>query len=179
MLAYLFILAAVAVHLRFVAMPFSFTPVAAALLYFGARMPRKQMWIPVALLVASDIYLTRVTYAYPLTADHFVTWGWYVAMLFLGGVMIKGFSALRIGAASLTASVSFFLISNFAVWMVWRDMYPATVSGLMACYAAGLPFFRTEVLSDLLFCAAFFGIGYALSQRGVEAASVAISQRNR
>ncbi len=179
MLAYIFVFLAVAVHLRFFAMPFSFTPVAAALLYFGARMPRKQMWIPVALLIASDIYLTRVTYAYPLTADHFVTWGWYVAMLFLGGVMIKGFSALRIGAASLTASVSFFLISNFSVWLVWRDMYPATFSGLMTCYAVGLPFFRTGVASDLLFCAAFFGIGYLVSQHATEPASVPVSRNLR
>ncbi len=179
MLAYIFVLVAVAVHLRFFAMPFSFTPVAAALLFFGARMPRKQMWIPVALLVASDVYLTRVTYAYPLTADHFVTWAWYAAMLLLGGVMIKGFSALRIGAASLTASVSFFLISNFAVWMVWRDMYPKTVSGLMACYVAGLPFFRPEVVSDLLFCGIFFGIGYLVSQYGTEPASVTIRRSLR
>ena len=179
MLAYLFVLVAVAVHLRFFAMPFSFTPVAAALLFFGARMPRKQMWIPVALLIASDVYLTRVTYAYPLTADHFVTWAWYAAMLLLGGVMIKGFSALRIGAASLTASVSFFLISNFAVWMVWRDMYPKTFNGLMACYVAGLPFFRTGVVSDLLFCAAFFGIGYLVSQHATEPASVPVSRSLR
>ena len=179
MLAYLFVLAAVAVHLRFFAMPFSFTPVAAALLFFGARMPRKQMWVPVALLIASDVYLTRVTYAYPLTADHFVTWAWYAAMLLLGGVMIKGFSALRIGAASLTASVSFFLISNFAVWMVWRDMYPKTVNGLMTCYVAGLPFFRPEVVSDLLFCAAFFGIGYLVSQHAAEPASVPVSRNLR
>jgi hypothetical protein len=179
MLAYVFVLVAVAVHLRFFAMPFSFTPVAAALLFFGARMPRKQMWIPVALLVASDVYLTRVTYAYPLTADHFVTWAWYAAMLLLGGVLIKGFSALRIGAASLTASVSFFLISNFAVWMVWRDMYPKTVNGLMTCYVAGLPFFRAEVVSDLLFCTTFFGIAYLVSQHATEPASVPVSRNLR
>jgi hypothetical protein len=176
MLAYLFVLVALAVHLRFIAMPFSFTPVAAALLFFGARMPRKQMWIPVALLIASDVYLTRVTYAYPLTADHFVTWAWYAAMLLLGGVMIKGFSALRIGAVSLTASVSFFLISNFAVWMVWRDMYPKTFDGLMTCYAVGLPFFRTSVMSDLLFCAVFFGIGYLVSQHVTGPAAVQIKR---
>ena len=45
MLAYLFVVLAVAVHIRWIALPFSFTPVIAALLYFGARMPRKQMWI--------------------------------------------------------------------------------------------------------------------------------------
>jgi hypothetical protein len=179
MLAYLFVLAAVAVHLRFFAMPWSFTPVAAALLFFGARMPRKQMWVPLALLVASDVYLTRVSYAYPLTADHFVTWAWYAAILLLAGTLIKGFSALRIGAASLTASVSFFLISNFAVWMVWRDMYPKTFSGLMACYAAGVPFFRTEVVSDLVFCAAFFGIAYLVNQHSTEPASVSVTSNLR
>ncbi len=173
MLAYLFIAIAVAVHLRFIALPWSFTPVAAALLYFGARMPRRQMWIPIALLVASDAYLTRVTYGYPLTADHLVTWAWYAAMLLLGSVLIKGFSAIRIGMASLTASVSFFLISNFAVWMVWRDMYPKTFDGLMACYVAGLPFFRSGVASDLLFTGAFFGIGYLASRERAVNAQVA------
>jgi hypothetical protein len=173
MLAYFFVLLAVAAHLRFFALPFSFMPVAASLLYFGARMPRRQMWIPVVLLVTSDVYLTRVTYAYPLTLDHLVTWAWYAAILLLGSVLAKGFSVVRIGAASLTASVSFFLISNFAVWMVWRDMYPKTVNGLMACYVAGLPFFRTAVASDLLFTAAFFGIGYLVSRERATSASIA------
>jgi hypothetical protein len=173
MLAYLFVAVAAAVHLRFIALPWSFTPVAAALLYFGARMPRRQMWIPVALLAASDVYLTRFTYGYPLTPDHLVTWSWYAAMLLLGSGLIKGFSAIRIGAASLTASVSFFLISNFAVWMVWRDMYPKTFNGLMACYVAGLPFFRSGVASDLLFTSVFFGIGYLASRERATSARVA------
>jgi hypothetical protein len=173
MLAYLFVAIAVAVHLRFFALPYSFMPVTAALLYFGARMPRRQMWIPVALLGASDVYLTRVTYGYPLTADHLVTWAWYAAMVLLGGVLIKGFSAVRIGAASLIASVSFFLISNFAVWMVWRDMYPKTFNGLMGCYIAGLPFFRSAVASDLLFTAAFFAIGYLATRERVTSSSLA------
>jgi hypothetical protein len=178
MLAYLFVLMAAAVHIRFVALPFSFTPVIAALLYFGARMPRKQMWVPVAILAASDVYLTRVTYGYPITADHFVTWAWYAAMVLLGGVLIKGFSPLRIGASALIGSVSFFLISNFAVWAVWQ-MYPKTFNGLMTCYVAGLPFFRNAVASDLLFSAAFFGIGYLVTQRSAVRAAVASSPRSR
>jgi hypothetical protein len=172
MLAYLFVVLAVAVHIRWIALPFSFTPVIAALLYFGARMPRKQMWVPVAMLAASDVYLTRVTYGYPLTTDHFVTWAFYGAMLLLGSVMIKGFSPLRIGATALTGSITFFLVSNFAVWMVWQ-MYPKTLAGLAACYVAGLPFFRNAVASDLFFTAAFFGIGYLASQRASQHASAA------
>ena len=60
-----------------------------------------------------------------------------------------------IGSA-LAGSVSFFLISNFAVWAAW-DMYPRTVAGLMACYEAGIPFFRHAVVGDLLFTAVMFG----------------------
>ena len=173
MLAYLFVPIAVAVHLRFLPLPFSFTPVAAALLYFGARMPRKQMWIPVALLAASDVYLTRVTYGYPLTADHLVTWAWYAAMLLarrradqrlLGGAHRRGL-ADRLGLV--------LPVSNFCVWMVWRDMYPKTVNGLMACYVAGLPFFRSTVASDLLFSAAFFGIGYLVSREHAAGTEIA------
>jgi hypothetical protein len=178
-LAYLFVIFAAAVHIRFIGLPFSFTPVVAALLYFGARMPRKQMWIPVAMLAASDVYLTRVTYGYPLTADHFATFAWYAAMILLGSVLIKGFSPLRIGASALIGSVSFFLISNFAVWMVWRDMYPKTFNGLVTCYVAGLPFFRNAVASDLLFTTAFFGIGYLVSLRRAEESTVAATHRIR
>ena len=164
MLAYLFLVFALAVHLRFLPLPYSFAPVAAALLYFGARMPRKQIWIPVAALAASGVYLSRSTYGYPVTADLLVTWAWYAGIVLLGGLLAKNASALRVGAASLTASVSFFLLSNFAVWAVW-NMYPKTASGLAMCYVAGLPFFRNAVASDLFFSAAFFGIGYLVSHR--------------
>ncbi len=173
MLAYLFILLAVAIHARFIPMEFHFTPVAAALLFFGARMPRKQMVTPILLLVASDIYLTKMHYGYPLTADHFVTWAWYVGIVLLGGMLANTWSALRIGTASLVASVSFFLISNAMVWMVWRDMYPASFHGLTMAYVAGLPFFRNTVISDLLFTGVFFGIGYLASRQRATSAEIA------
>jgi hypothetical protein len=173
LLAYLFLAFAVAVHLRFIPMPFHFVPIAAALLFFGARVPRKQMLTPLLLLVVSDIYLTRLVYGYPLTADHAVTWVWYSAMLFLGGTLAKNSSVLRVVGASLTASISFFLLSNFAVWAVWRDMYPASLQGVAACYIAALPFFRNTVISDLLFSAAFFGIGYLVAHRQHATATLA------
>ena len=178
MLAYLFVLLAVAVHIRWIALPFSFTPVLAALLYFGARMPRKQMWIPVAMLAVSDVYLTRVTYGYSITPDHFVTWGFYAAMILLGGALIKGFSPLRIGASTLIGSVSFFLISNFSVWLAYT-MYPKTLNGLAACYVAGIPFFRNALASDLVFTAAFFAIGYFASQRSSAGLALPAAQRNK
>jgi len=171
MLAYLFLVFAVAVHMRFLPMPFSFAPVTAALLYFGARRPRKEMWVPVAALAAAGVYLSRVTYGYSVSADLWVTWAWYAAIVLLGGLLAKNASALRIGAATLTASVSFFLLSNFAVWAVW-SMYPKTAGGLAMCYVAGLPFFRNAVVSDLFFAGAFFGIGYLVTHRQEQGVTV-------
>jgi len=161
MLAYLFVLLAVAV--RFMPHPLAFTPVAAALLYFGARGARRQLWIPFAMLAVSDVVLTKFVYVYQFSWDHFVTWAWYAAILWLGthlqeSVALRDKMAwLRVGGAALASSVSFFVVSNFAVWACWPT-YPKSFAGLMTCYAAAIPFFRRGVAGDLLFTAVMFGV---------------------
>lgn len=172
MLAYLFLAFAVAVHARFLPLPFSFAPVTAALLYFGASRPRREMWVPVAALAAAGLYLSRSYYGYAFSADLLITWAWYAGMVLMGGLLAKNASALRVGAASLAGSLSFFVVSNFAVWAVW-SMYPKTSGGLATCYVAGLPFFRNAVVSDLFFAAVFFGLGYLVSHRQTEGVIVA------
>lgn len=163
MLAYLFVLFAIALRMPFAAHPWGFTPVAAALLYFGARGPRRQLWVPLALLAASDVVLTKFVYTYSFSWDHFVTWAWYAAILWLGTSLKESASlrtagdGLRVGGASLASSVSFFVVSNFAVWACW-NMYPKTMAGLMTSYAAGLPFFSRGVGGDLFFTALMFGV---------------------
>ena len=143
MLVYVFVLFAIA--FRFIPHPMAFTPVGAALLYFGARGPRNRMWVPLVLLAGSDVILTTMVYKYPFTWDHFVTWAWYAAMIWLGTSLKQNAGVLRILGAALAGSISFFVLSNFAVWAAWGDMYPKTVAGLMTCYDAGLPFFRRAV----------------------------------
>ena len=160
MLAYTFLLFAVA--FRFMPHPMAFTPVGAALLFFGARGPRRQVWVPLALLAASDVLLTTLVYRYPFSWDHFVTWVWYAAMLWLGTTLKENVGPLRILGTALTGSVSFFAISNFAVWAAW-EMYPRTFAGLMTCYAAGVPFFRHAVAGDMLFTAVMFGVPVLLA----------------
>jgi hypothetical protein len=157
MLAYLFVIFAVVARMPFMPHPWNFTPVAAALLYFGARGSRRQLWVPFVLLAASDVILTKFVYAYPFSWDHFVTWAWYAAILWLGSRLRENSNWLRIGAAALASSISFFVVSNFAVWACW-NMYPKTLSGLMTCYAAGLPFFRRGIAGDMLFTALMFGL---------------------
>jgi hypothetical protein len=161
MLAYVFVLLAVAARIPSL-MPhaWNFSPVAAALLYFGARGSRRQMWIPVALLALSDLLLDKYVYAYAFSWDLLLTWSWYGAMILLGGGLRQKTTVLRVGGAALAASVSFFLISNFGVWAA-GTMYPKTATGLMTCYAAGVPFFRNTVEGDLLYSAAIFGLPVA------------------
>src|SRR5438270_12502660 len=157
MLAYLFVLLAVAY--RFLPHPMMFTPVAASLLFFGARGSRKMAWVPVVLLAASDVILTKFVYGYPIPWDHAVSWVWYAAMIWLGATMLRrNINVVRVFGAGLAAAVSFFLVSNFAVWAAWTNMYPRTLSGLEAAYIAGLPFLRNDVAGNLFFTAVMFSI---------------------
>jgi hypothetical protein len=164
MMPYLFVLLAIAVrflpfagHLNVLPHAWHFTPVAASLLFFGARGSRRQLWIPLALFAATDVVLTKLIYSYPLTWDHLVTWAWYAAILWLGTNLREKSGPVRVIGAALASSVSFFLISNFAAWAAYSDLYPRSFNGVMMSYAAGLPFFRGTVESDLFFSVAMFG----------------------
>jgi|SRR5271166_1857641 len=159
MLAYLFVVLAVAV--RFMPHPWMFTPVTGSLLFFGARGPRRQLWIPFVLLAASDVVLTKWVYSYPFSWDHYVTFAWYAAILWLGTRLDAKTKWVRVIGAALASSVSFFLLSNFATWANW-DMYPKNLGGLIMCYTAALPFFRHALTGDLIFTVAMFAAPMAL-----------------
>ena len=161
MLAYIFVIFAIGV--RFMPHPWAFTPLAASLLFFGSRGSRRQMWVPLVLLAVTDVILTRFVYAYAFTVEHLASWVFYAAVLWLGTRLGRNPRPVPVIGAALASSVSFFLISNFSSWASWTDMYPRTLSGLMAAYAAGLPFFRRSVEGDLLFTAAMFATPMVLS----------------
>jgi hypothetical protein len=153
MLAYLFVLLAIAV--RFLPHPWTFTPVLGSLLFFGARGSRRYIWVPFALLVASDIILTKFVWAYRFTSDELVIWSWYAAILWLGTKLRDKSKPLAVIGAALAGSVSFFVISNFAVWIA-TNLYPKNLGGLITSYTLALPFFRNALEGDLLFTAAMF-----------------------
>src|SRR5260370_13615878 len=91
MLPYLFVLLAIAVRFLPFAGPMNvlphawhFTPLAASLLFFGARGSRRQMWVPLLLLAGTDVVVTRFAWHYPFTWDTLVSSAWYAAILWLG-----------------------------------------------------------------------------------------------
>lgn len=159
MSAYLLIL--LAILSRVVPHPgwFNFTAVGGSLLYFGARRPLRQAILPVALLAATDYYLTIYAYSYPFhVSAYLITWAWYAGVILLGRVLLaRHVSVLRVGTAVLIAPTSFFLLTNFAAW-VGSPLYPQTLAGLGMSYVAGLPFYRNDLVSTALVAGLAFGL---------------------
>lgn len=148
----------------------NFTAVGGALLYFGARRPLRQLWIPVLALAATDYYLTAFFYSYPFhVSAYLVTWGWYASIVLMGAVLLKQKTTVgRLTTGILAAPTSFFLLTNFAAWAAMPQLYPRSLGGLELSYAAGLPFYRNDLLSTTIVAGLAFGmpaVVHALSQR--------------
>jgi hypothetical protein len=163
MAAYLFLLLAVLSRLFLAATPhpewFNFTAVGGMLLYFGARRSWREMLAPMAVLMATDYFLTVSVYHYPFHwLNYLPTWAWYVAAMVLGQILLKAkTSFVRVAAAALLGPTSFFLLSNYAVW-AGTTMYPRTLGGLTACFVAALPFYRNDLISTALVAGVAFGV---------------------
>src|ERR1022692_3924709 len=137
---------------------YGFTAVGGSLLYFAARRsPRPgassmawlELFLPVSLLAVADYYLTTHVYTYAFQwQDYLVTWSWYAAAIILGRILLsREVTVLRVASAAVLGPTSFFLASNFSVWVGSNHpggMYAPTPSGLLTCFAAGLPFYTRD-----------------------------------
>lgn len=137
----------------------NFTAVGGALLYFGARRSWREMLAPLAALIATDHVLTVYAYHYTFVWQAYViTWVWYAAAMVLGWILLRTRTTLlRVASGVVLGPTSFFVVSNFAVWAA-GNMYPHTGSGLMACYAAAIPFYRNDLLSTAIVAGLAFGV---------------------
>lgn len=137
----------------------NFTAVGGALLYFGARRSWREMLAPLAALMATDYLLTVFTYHYAFQWQAYVTtWAWYLAVMALGWILLRTRTTfLRVGAGVVLGPTSFFIVSNYAVWVA-GGMYPRTMSGLIACYAAAIPFYRNDLISTAIVAGLAFGV---------------------
>ncbi|MBI3664885.1 MAG: hypothetical protein HY236_01450 [Acidobacteria bacterium] len=161
---YLYVLAAIL--LRVLPHPWNITPVAAMFLLAGSTFQSKRdsLLVPLAALLISDYAVIHFVYQGRYGWFSPFTWVGFVIIGLIGWTLRKRLTPVRVGAASLAGSVTFFLISNFGVW-VRGTMYPMTWSGLAACYVAALPFFRNSVVGDLFYAAIMFGSYFWLRRR--------------
>ena len=143
------ILAAAA--LRLVPHPPNFTPIGAMALFSGAYFGRRSLAFvaPLAALLLSDVVLgfdRSMDVVYPSMA----------LVVIVGWLLSSKRSAARIGAAAAAGSVTFFVVSNFGMWLL-SGYYPRTIPGLAACYVAAIPFFQNTLAGDLFYATLLFG----------------------
>lgn len=136
---------------RYLPHPPNFAPIAAIGLFAGAYLPRRwALVLPLAAMIVSDVFI----------GFHGLilwTWGSFMAIgLFSTLVLKKNVNITTVLASSLGASVLFYLVTNFGVWMEGM-LYPPTLAGLTSSYVNGLPFFRNTLIGDLFYVTIFFG----------------------
>lgn len=156
----------VAALTRIVPHSYNFTPIAGMALVGSAYFHRKILafLIPVLALYVSDFILNNTIYSsfYPdnaglifITDFMIFTYGAMLLTVLLGIKMLRKVSGTRILGSAVIASLIFFLISNFGVWLT-TPMYPKSLVGLGESYIAGLPFLQGTLLSNVIFTPVIF-----------------------
>jgi hypothetical protein len=148
-----------AAFLRLLPHPPNFAPIAAMALFGGAYFNKKSFAfaIPLIAMFLTDAIIGFYSYAWMVYLS-------FALIVFLGIVMLKKVSVKKLIFASFTASVSFFVITNFGVWIL-GTLYPRTPEGLMASYTAAIPFFQNSLIGDLFFVGVMFGVYELVKQK--------------
>jgi hypothetical protein len=150
--------------MRLYPLEWNFAPVGALALFAGARL---RSWVafalPLVLMVATDALLAQKNgYPFLHPGTPFV-YGSFLVNVLLGRLLARTENPVAIAGAAVAASVQFYVVTNFGVWLTSvllpgdPHSYPPTLAGLLTCYEMGIPFYRWTFAGDLLFTAVFFG----------------------
>lgn len=150
----------------------NFAPMAAMALFGAAHFEKRwqAFLIPILAVWLSDLVLNNVVYAayYPTFTWFYSGFYWQYGtylLIALGGLgWLRRITPVRVVGAALGSSLVFFLITNFGCWL-GSSFYAQNSAGLMACYAAGLPFLRGTLLGDLFYTVTMFGGYYLMARR--------------
>jgi len=150
----------VAAVFRIIPHPPNFTPIAAMALFGGAYFTNKKLafLIPMAAMLLSDLF---IGFHSGMPAVYLS----FALMVLIGMRISNNIKPKSVIIGSLSASVLFFVITNFGVWMTSATMYSQGLYGLTACYVAAIPFFHNTVLGDLVFTSVLFGGFYLVRQK--------------
>ncbi|MDD5110809.1 MAG: hypothetical protein PHI63_06400 [Patescibacteria group bacterium] len=133
----------------------NFTAMGAVALVSGCYLGwRTAAGVTVAAMLVSDIFLGF--YSGPIMLS---VYGSLLISAGLGYILgrTRRVRFTPAAAATLAGTLLFFLATNFAVWQ-FTAMYPKTISGLLACYIAALPFLRNSLAADFLYTGVLLGV---------------------
>lgn len=139
---------------RFLPHPPNFTAIGAIALFSGFQLKDKKLalFIPLAILLFTDLFV----------GFHNTMWAVYLgfAITTLLGISMRNAKQLTIVGMSITSSILFFVITNFAVWLSADGFYSKDIFGLATCYTMAIPFFANSLIGDLCFNTLLFGAYY-------------------
>jgi hypothetical protein len=141
-----------------------FTPVAASALFAASvlRARALSVVVPLAGMILADAWLGF--YDLRIMAAVYGTLALPACAAWLSSRWRR---PVMIALVLVSSSLSFFLVTNFAVW-AFSPMYAANAGGLLKCYIAALPFLQNMLSGNLFWGIVLFG-GYWLA-RNVRAA---------
>jgi hypothetical protein len=154
----------------------NFTPLTALILFGVALFPRRWVGVgfllPILAMLGSDLILHLSYPEAPMNRfrSRALIYGTFLLIGCLAFWLRYRRGVWDVVGVSLTSSLLFFLITNFAVWvgadpkLPPPEGYEKTVRGLVECYSWALPFLRNAIVGDLFYCGLLFG-GYALVER--------------
>ena len=149
----------------------NFTPVISIALFAGAYLQRRFAFlVPIVAMLMSDLII-----GFYSPVSMLFVYGSLLLTVGLGMVMNKKVSLVKIAGFSFVGAVLFFVLTNFAMWIVPNSIYPRTFSGLVECYVMAIPFFGNTVYSALIYSAMMFGM-YELVGRFVFKTKTAIEE---
>jgi len=132
--------------------PANFVPIGAIALFSGIYLPKRfTIILPLIAMLVSDIFIGFYSWQIMLAVYLSFT------LMTLIGLWVrnnKKFSTVLGG--TVLGSISFFLITNAAVWM-FGTMYTHNFSGLLQSYTMAIPFFKNSLLGDLFYTGLMVG----------------------
>ncbi len=153
----------------------NFSPLGSISLFGAAYFSKKwqSILIPLTATWLSDLFINNVIYAkyYPtftwLSQGFYWQYGSYVLIAIAAFYIFKKINVTTVILGIGSSTIIFFLVSNFGCWL-GSTSYPQTFSGLVECYAAGIPFIKGTLLGDIFYSTVLFG-SFALLQRRLPA----------
>ena len=137
------------------------------ILAFFRIMPHPPNFTPILasaimgpLLIKDRLYGTAIPIIAMFISDTLIGFHPYQFAIYFTILTISLISPMKkkyklLGFMAISASVWFFMTTNFAVWVIW-DFYPKTLEGLIICYESAIPFFKNTLISTLLFTGLLF-----------------------
>lgn len=163
---------------RLVDHPMNFTPMTAILLFSTAYITNKwvKLIFPFATILFTDMVLESVT-GYGFHSGSSLVYLGYSFIFATGYILLEKVNIGRSLAAVVISSTVFYLLTNFAFFYPESAVanpaigaYPHNLTGVLASYQAGLPFFKNMLIGDLTFTAIIFGAYYAIRNFGFSSA---------